>query len=87
MFLFSFPPGVYVGTLNLIASIPGPSILTFYVFFTPTRIGLKPVASAPVRMPSSCVYVFTALQEMVEYPMGSIRNSHSVCRQLISHFT
>ena len=22
------PPGVYVGTLNLIASIPGPSILT-----------------------------------------------------------
>ena len=24
---FSFPPGVYVGTLNLIASIPGPSIL------------------------------------------------------------
>ena len=24
-----FPPCVYVGTLNLIASIPGPSILTF----------------------------------------------------------
>ena len=29
-YVFSFPPGVYVGTLNLIASIPGPSILTFY---------------------------------------------------------
>ena len=25
-YVFSFPPGVYVGTLNLIASIPGPSI-------------------------------------------------------------
>ena len=24
--VFSFPPGVYVGTLNLVASIPGPSI-------------------------------------------------------------
>ena len=28
-YVFSFPPAVYVGTLNLIASIPGPSILTF----------------------------------------------------------
>ena len=28
--LFSFPAGVYVGTLNLIASIPDPSILTLY---------------------------------------------------------
>ena len=27
-YVFSFPPGVYVGTLDLIASIPGPSILT-----------------------------------------------------------
>ena len=27
-YVFSFPPGVYVGTLNLIASVPGPSILT-----------------------------------------------------------
>ena len=27
-YVFSFPVGVYVGTLNLIASIPGPSILT-----------------------------------------------------------
>ena len=26
-YVFSFPPGVYVGTLNLIALIPGPSIL------------------------------------------------------------
>ena len=26
--LFSLTPGVYVGTLNLIASIPGPSVLT-----------------------------------------------------------
>ena len=29
--VFPFPPAVYVGTLNLIASIPGPSILTFYM--------------------------------------------------------
>ena len=29
--VFSFSPGVYVGTLNLIAPIPGPSILTFQV--------------------------------------------------------
>ena len=28
--VFSFPPGVYVGTLKLIASIPDPSILTLY---------------------------------------------------------
>ena len=28
LYVFSFPPTVYVGTLNLIASIPGPSILT-----------------------------------------------------------
>ena len=27
-YVFSFPAGVYVGTLNLIASIPDPSILT-----------------------------------------------------------
>ena len=30
-YVFSFPPTVYVGTLNLIASIPGPSILTITV--------------------------------------------------------
>ena len=29
LYVFSFPPAVYVGTLNLIASIPGPSILTY----------------------------------------------------------
>ena len=28
LYVFSFPAGVYVGTLNLIASIPDPSILT-----------------------------------------------------------
>ena len=27
----SFPPDVYVGTSNLIASIPGPSILTLNI--------------------------------------------------------
>ena len=27
-YVFSFPAGVYVGTFNLIASIPGPSFLT-----------------------------------------------------------
>ena len=31
-YVFSFPPTVYVGTLNLIASIPGPSILTLHVW-------------------------------------------------------
>ena len=30
-YVFSFPPAVYVGTLNLIASIPGPSILTLQI--------------------------------------------------------
>ena len=29
-YVFSFPPGVCVGTLNSIASIPRPSILTFH---------------------------------------------------------
>ena len=28
LYVFSFPPGVYVGAYNSIASIPGPSILT-----------------------------------------------------------
>ena len=31
-YVFSFPPTVYVGTLNLIALIPGPSILTLIFF-------------------------------------------------------
>ena len=30
-YVFSFPLGVYVGTLNLIASIPGPSSLTLFI--------------------------------------------------------
>ena len=29
-YAFSFPPGVYFGTLNLIASIPDPSILPLF---------------------------------------------------------
>ena len=29
-YVFSFPPGVCVGTSNLIASIPGPSILAIF---------------------------------------------------------
>ena len=29
-YVFSFPAGVYVGTLNLIVSIPDPCILTLY---------------------------------------------------------
>ena len=32
LYVFSFPPALYVGTFNLIASIPGPSILTFEVY-------------------------------------------------------
>ena len=31
VYVVSFPPGVYVGTLNLIASIPGPSILILLI--------------------------------------------------------
>ena len=30
IFMYFFSPGAYVGTLDLIASIPGPSILTFF---------------------------------------------------------
>ena len=30
-FFYSFPPGVWVGILNLIVSIPGLSVLTFYL--------------------------------------------------------
>ena len=30
--VFSFPPGVYVGAFILIASIPGPFILTFHIY-------------------------------------------------------
>ena len=33
-YVFSFPAGVYVGTLNLIASIPDPSILTSCISYT-----------------------------------------------------
>ena len=29
-YAFSFPAGVYIGTLNLIASIPDPSILNHF---------------------------------------------------------
>ena len=41
-YVFSFPLAVYVGTLNLIASIPGPSILTLLnvlVFALPAEAG------------------------------------------------
>ena len=40
-YVFSFPPGVYVGTLNLIASNPGPSVLTLHtkrVFLPKSRL-------------------------------------------------
>ena len=33
-YVFFFPPGVYVGTLNLIASIPGPSILALHLLWS-----------------------------------------------------
>ena len=38
--VFSFPAGVYIGTLNLIASIPDPSILTFYIILVITTLSL-----------------------------------------------
>ena len=38
--VYLFPPGVYVGTLNLITSIPGPSILTSYGVYILQLIGL-----------------------------------------------
>ena len=34
LYVFSFPPAVYVGTLNLIASIPGPSFLTLIKIYS-----------------------------------------------------
>ena len=34
--VFSFPPCVYVGNLNLIASIPGLSVLTLPLFISPS---------------------------------------------------
>ena len=45
-FVFSFPSAVYVGTLNLIASIPGPSILTLLSIDSVCRFGtlLSPCA-------------------------------------------
>ena len=40
-YIFSLPPGVYVGALNLIELIPGPSILTFQLFQKyPNRLAL-----------------------------------------------
>ena len=57
-YVFSFLPAVYVGTLNLITSIPGPSILTFIKeqcsrFITINRLVLtwaNRVRTAAVRM-------------------------------------
>ena len=37
-YVFSFPSGVYVGTLNLIASMPGPSFLTFHRHVCATHV-------------------------------------------------
>ena len=52
-YVFSFPPGVHVGTLNLIASIPGPSIHTSHAkeaqMYTPEpKIRKKMKASATI---------------------------------------
>ena len=41
-YVFSFPAGVYVGTLNLIASIPAPSIFFLTVSVLDIQICLKP---------------------------------------------
>ena len=42
-YVFSFPPGVFVGTLNLIASMPDPSILTLLlrIQFCYIKVGYK----------------------------------------------
>ena len=55
-YVFSFPSGVYVGTLNLIALIPGPFILTLskvcslllnqYVHFQAEQVKIAAVISA-----------------------------------------
>ena len=45
-YVFSFPPTVYVGTLNLIASIPGPSILTLDIRLTKDLVELMEDAKA-----------------------------------------
>ena len=38
VFMYFFPPGVYVGTLNLIASIPGPSLVTLQYKFRVRKV-------------------------------------------------
>ena len=48
VYVFSFPSAVYVGTLNLIASIPGPSILTLPVLQTEEEGVLPCMAMAAI---------------------------------------
>ena len=59
-YVFSFPTGIYVGTLNLIASIPGSSILTLKLQCVLKRqcLLLKPlVAVNDKAKPRVCVCV------------------------------
>ena len=40
-YVFSFPADVYVRTLNLIASIPDPSVLTYFTYFLYKKGGMR----------------------------------------------
>ena len=63
-YVFSFPPGVYVATLNLIASIPDPSILT----------SLRHLACITITTRFSCVGIFITLNHIFVYFSQNIKN-------------
>ena len=47
---FSFPPAIYVGTLNLIAWIPGPDVIK--LFSCSAQLRLKFILLINVKMPT-----------------------------------
>ena len=58
----SFPPGVYVGIFNLIASIPGPSILTLHI-----RVLVFVLCGGPKTFPRTYInaLIFSILQGLL----------------------
>ena len=67
---FSFPPDVYVGTLNLIASIPGYSILTLHNTYN---------VSIQVRLHSyRRVFGFVILNLIVQYGLKLEKENRKV---------
>ena len=76
-YVFSFPVGVYVGTLNLIASIPVPSILTSLVTAIKPPEGNNWVISLEdVAKDSNLPY------ERYNRPQNQIRQRGPVCTKL-----